>query len=426
VFGKIAIAARSVEDHVPHAGQEAIDELRALAAPLAGRRVLFLSSTSASPAVRSLLRSAVPLFNDLGIELSWQQVRVGSEYQTMDRTLRQGLSGFPVEWGQEMEESWWRFNLANAASFDEDYDVVVVHHTASVGLHAAITQTRGRAPAGVWLWASHRDYRAALPESWSLIRRHAAAFDGAVFDHKEFARPDTPTNQRFETPPGIDPLHPRNLPIPEQMRETILAHHGIDHTRPLLAQVVLSLRDDDPLRVLETFRWVRRRSPQVQLAVVNLLTDGPELADALAALREQGARTADVHVFTDMDRIGNVELSALRDEAAVLVHQGFPRGISVELLEEMWAGRPIISGRSGTARALMTHGRTGVLADTPEQQARAALRLLDDPARADAIGRAAHERVASRYLITHHLAAYLRIFTRTLGRAGGRGRSTSR
>ena len=63
-----------------------------------------------------------------------------------------------------------------------------------------------------------------------------------------------------------------------------------------------------------------------------------------------------------MDRVGNVELSALREEAMILVHHGMPRGISIELLEEMWQARPIVSGRSAVAFAFLARYDNAALA----------------------------------------------------------------
>ena len=416
MFGSVAVSTHSISDYEAVVGRAAIDELRTLAEPLQGVRLLALSSPGASRAVRSLLQSSIPLLSDLGLDAKWQQVRVASEFLDMDRDLRLALSGVSVPWGPKMESDWREFNQASAQLFDEEFDIVVVHHTGSVGLHGALTRLHGERPHGQWLWDSHRDYRAALPQAWSLIRQAADDFDASVYDYRPFIRVDAPTKRKVVVPPGVDPLGPRSRPVSRAVCETIVSQRGLDLTRPILAQIVLSLREDDPLRVLETYELVKARLPSVQLLVVNLLTDGADLTDALSELRERGAAIGDVMVLTEMDRVGNVELSALRDEATVLIHRGVPRGISIELLEEMWQARPIVSGRSPVAEAVLSNARTAVLADTASEQASAILHLLSHPERAERIGKAAHDRVASRYLVTHHIAGYLKLFQQVLRR----------
>ena len=419
MFGSVATSTHSIDDYAPIVGEAAVAALRGLAEPLRGIRVLHLSSPSASGAVRNLLQSSVPLQADLGIDAHWQQVRVSSEFQDMDHHLRLALSGYAVDWPAKLANDWWLFNQSNAGLFDEEFDIVVVHHTGSVGLHAALTQTAGHPPAGVWLWDSHRDYRASHPEAWSLIRRHADDFDVSIYDYKPFIRPDAPTPRKVVIPPGVDPLGPRCRQVSEEVRETILAQRGVDVTRPVMAQIVLSTRDDDPGRVLETYELVKRHKPDLQLVVANLLA-GPAQVESVEALRARGRELGDVVVFSEMDRVGNVELCALRDQATVLLHQGLPRGISMELLEEMWQSRPVVSGKSAVAEAVLTQHRTGILADTPSEQATEILRLLRSPAIGRRIGAAAHRRIAQHYLITRYLADYLKLFQQVLHRTPAR------
>jgi trehalose synthase len=420
MFGSVAVSTHSITDYTTVVGKAAIDELRRLAKPLEGKRILALSSPGASGAVRSLLHSSIPLFSDLGLDAHWQQVRVPAEFLEMDRDMRRALSGAPVDWSPAIEKAWLEFNASNARLFDEDFDIVVVHHTGSVGLHDAIRQIKGKRPAGAWLWDSHRDYRAATTESWSLIRPYADTFAASIYDYKPFIREDAPTKRKVVVPPGVDPLGPRAGAVSAAMKQTIMDQRGIDANRPILAQIVLSLREDDPLHVLDTYELVKLQRPDVQLVVVDLLGDEPENTKALAQLRERGNAIGDVTVLTEMDRVGNVELTALRDQATVLIHQGMPRGISIELLEEMWQAKPIVSGRSPVAEAVLTHPMVAVLADTPPEQAHAILGLLNKPETAERIGNAAKDRIAQHHLITNYLAGYLKLFQQVLPRRSRR------
>ena len=425
MFGGVAVSGRSIDQYVPYAGEKAVEGLRAAAAPLRGVRVLHLSSPAASNAVRAMLGGAVPLLADLGLDVHWQQVRVGAEHVAMDRELRRALSGYGGGWRDQHERDWWDFNQANAQLFDEEFDVVVVHHAGSVGLHSALTHLRGRAPGGVWLWNSHRDYRSATPHSWSLVRHQADNFAASVYDYKPFIRDDAPTEKKnFVVPPGVDPLSPSARPVSHEVQETILWQRGVDVNRPVIGQIVLSMREDDPDRVLDAYEIVKKRRPDVQLVIANLVPQEPALIPRMTALRERARELGDVLVLSEMDRVGNVELSALREEAHVLIHEGYPRGISMELLEEMWQSRPIVSARSSVAETMLLDGKTALLADGAEEQAAAIERLIAKPREAARIGAAAHRHVARRSLITHYLAGCLNVFQRALKRrpAGARSR----
>ena len=418
MFGNVALSTHAIDEYAPFVGEAAIEALRAAAEPLRGVRMLHLSSPAANGAVRALLQSTVPLLADLGLQVEWQQVRIGAEYVEMDRALRRALSGYAGGWHEAQEKEWQEFNQGNAQAFDEEFDAVIVHHAASVGLHAALTLQQGHPPAGVWLWHSHRDYRNALPHAWSLIRQHADVFSAAIYDYKPFIRSDAPTRRAFVVTPGVDPLSPSARPVSEEVRETILTQRGLDVNLPVIGQIVLSMREDDPYRVLKTFSLVREHRPDVQLVIANLVHGEPSISEQFDSLRERARELGGALVLTEMDRVGNVELSALREEATVLIHEGYPRGISMELLEEMWQSRPIVSARSSVAEALLIQDRTALLADSAEEQAAAIERLLAEPATAARLGRAAHRHIARRRLITHYLADYLKVLQQMLRRRG--------
>ena len=79
-----------------------------------------------------------------------------------------------------------------------------------------------------------------------------------------------------------------------------------------------------------------------------------------------------------------------------------------------------MSGRSSVAEAVLTRPRVAILADTPAQQARAVIKLLEDRQEAERIGQAAHQRIAEHYLITHYLSGYLRLFSQVRRQHRGR------
>ena len=415
MFGTIGTSNRSLNEYEAIVGSPAIQHLRATAEPLRGLRVLHITSPGASSAVRTLLTCSVPLMHDLGLEVFWQQVRMPSDVWEMDQDLRRALSGYPVEWTAEREVEWWLFNEGNAEQFDQDYDMVVVHHTGSVGLLPAVTRLRGARPPGVWAWHSHRDYRAANSQAWAKIREAAQTYDAALYSYREFIRPDAPNKRNMVIAPGVDPLGARARPVVQDVQEIILGQRGISLEKPIVSQIVFSMRDEDPQHVLDTYALVKKARPDVQLVVVNMTPSG-EIHEVYEMMSARAQELGDVLVLTDLDRVGNVELSILREVSDVLLHQGLPRGVSMELLEEMWQSRPIVSARSPVALAMLKDGVSAIFADTPLEQANAIIQLMDSPPAARRLGRAAHATVARRLLITHFLERYLKATARLMGK----------
>jgi len=92
---------------------------------------------------------------------------------------------------------------------------------------------------------------------------------------------------------------------------------------------------------------------------------------------------------------------------------------SLTLLEAMAAGLPVVVTNVGGNPEIVRDGREGLLVPRGDAAAtaRAILLLLDDPARAAALGRAAAERVRAHYRLEQTVAAYDALYRRLAGRA---------
>jgi trehalose synthase len=110
-------------------------------------------------------------------------------------------------------------------------------------------------------------------------------------------------------------------------------------------------------------------------------------------------------------------VNALQRDATVVVQKSLAEGFGLTVAEAMWKSRPVVASRIGGIQDQIEDGRSGLLLDDPRDLERygAAVRaLLDDPARAAAMGRAARERVRDRFLGTHSLLDYLALLERLI------------
>src|SRR3954447_19904115 len=99
-------------------------------------------------------------------------------------------------------------------------------------------------------------------------------------------------------------------------------------------------------------------------------------------------------------------VNALQRRADVVVQKSLAEGFGLTVAEAMWKSRPVVASRIGGIQDQIEHGRSGILLDDPsalESYGEAVWALLAEPARAAAIGRAAHERVRERFLGAHSL-----------------------
>jgi trehalose synthase len=129
-------------------------------------------------------------------------------------------------------------------------------------------------------------------------------------------------------------------------------------------------------------------------------------------------------------------VNALQRRADVVVQKSLAEGFGLTVAEAMWKARPVIASCIGGIQDQIEHGRTGLLLDDPTDLAGfggLVTELLEDPARAEAMGRRAREAVREEFLGPRHLMQYASVFTRLLDARGGgsaaadrRGRGRSR
>jgi glycosyltransferase involved in cell wall biosynthesis len=167
--------------------------------------------------------------------------------------------------------------------------------------------------------------------------------------------------------------------------------------------------------LLEAVRGVLERHPDARFRIVG---DGP-----LRATIEARAHTLGVAGYVDFlgARDDVPEQLATSDVFAFpSLMEAFPNGV----MEAMATGLPVVATDVGGIPELVHHERNGLLVPPGDPGALAAgiVRLLDDPAFADACGRAARETIAARYSFDRMVATfeslYLDQWTARTGRVG--------
>ena len=69
----------SLERYSQVVGPVVIDQLRQLARPLSGKRVVHVNSTRVGGGVAEILYKLIPLMNELGLETSWEVITGGDD-----------------------------------------------------------------------------------------------------------------------------------------------------------------------------------------------------------------------------------------------------------------------------------------------------------------------------------------------------------
>jgi trehalose synthase len=88
VLQPVALAHKSLADYTHIVGRPLVEEIRELAEPLKGKRVVHLSATAFGGGVSEILYTLVPLMRDVGIEAEWQIIIGREEFFNATCTTR--------------------------------------------------------------------------------------------------------------------------------------------------------------------------------------------------------------------------------------------------------------------------------------------------------------------------------------------------
>jgi trehalose synthase len=224
-----------------------------------------------------------------------------------------------------------------------------------------------------------------------------------------------PTDNVVFAPPCIDPLSVKNLDMPKPFAEELLRQYGVRPNDPLIVQVSRFDPWKDPIGVIEAYQILREEFPNAQLVLAgSMATDDPEGFHYWELANEARAGDPDIHLLSNIQQVGNVQINAFQRLAEVVVQKSLREGFGLTVSEGLWKGRPVVGGRAGGITLQVEDGTNGYLVDSVEEAAKRTADLLRDPERADEMGRAGREHVRNNFLSTRELEDWLQLF-RKLG-----------
>ncbi|MBW8741565.1 MAG: glycosyl transferase family 1, partial [Acidobacteria bacterium] len=147
---QVNVGHKSLADYATIATRGLMDEIRRLAEPLAGKRVVHLSATAFGGGVAEINYTLIPLMQDAGLEVEWRIIRGAEEFYNVTKTIHNALQGNPQGLDDEQRDVFRRYQAENAAELEDDYDFVVVHDPQPVGMIEHFPETRAN-----WVWRGH-------------------------------------------------------------------------------------------------------------------------------------------------------------------------------------------------------------------------------------------------------------------------------
>src|SRR5262245_5102661 len=130
----VNVGHKALADYATIATRGLMDEIRRLAEPLQGKRVVHLSATAFGGGVAEINYTLVPLMASAGLEVEWRIIRGADEFFDVTKTIHNALQGSPQGLTEAQQEIFGRYNAMNAEEFEDSYDYVIVHDPQPVAM----------------------------------------------------------------------------------------------------------------------------------------------------------------------------------------------------------------------------------------------------------------------------------------------------
>ena len=385
------------------AGQDVIDHLQQLSEPLKGLKVLHVNSTKVGGGVAEILHKMIPLMNELGIETSWEVITGESEFYQCTKNFHNAIQGNVVEIPDRLLKVYEDTNAKTAEKLRDrlrDTDVAIIHDPQPAALINHIGDRKGK-----WVWRCHIDANKPFRPVWKYLRNFVTNYDASIFSLSSFAQ-QLP-HPIYLIAPSIDPLHDKNIDLPEEEISGVFSRFDLDPERPMIVQVSRYDRFKDPVGVIQAYKLTKRFVPSLQLVLAGGgASDDPEGEAVLSEVRSAAADDPDLKILL-LPGDAHRTINALQRAADIVLQKSVREGFGLTVTEALWKNKPVIGGDTGGIRIQVINYHTGFLVNTPEGAALRIRHLLHNHKLIQEMGKKAKEFVRENFLITRHLREYL-------------------
>jgi trehalose synthase len=297
----------------------------------------------------------------------------------------------------------------NARELSDGWDVCIVHDPQPAAMPTLVPEkSRG------WIWRCHIDISTPNATTLERLLPFIVEYPASLF-HVAGYVPAGLDGGVHIVPPAIDPLTPKNMALSREDSVFVCRQFGIDTDRPMICQVSRFDPWKDPLGVIDAYRLVKERHPDVQLALVgSMASDDPEGWDFYNSTLAHAAGDPDIHILNNFNNVGAIEVNAFQSLADVVLQKSTREGFGLTVSEALWKGRPFVGGDVGGIPLQVQDGVTGYLVSSVEDCAARIHEVLGDPELGRSLGLRGKEHVRANFLTPRYLRDYLKIIHEVL------------
>ena len=228
VLQPVPLAHKSLADYTHIVGRPLIEEIRELAEPLRGKRVLPpVRATAFGGGVSEILYTLVPLMRDVGLEVEWQVIYGREEFFNATKLMHNALQGNPQDLTEEQWATWFAVQRDERARALAAAGTSASCTTRSPPAIARSPRRRRRRGSGAATSTSPRPTR---PPSERLLP-YLLGYDASLF-HVATTCPPGWTAACNIVPPRSTRWRPRTWRCRSRTRTFVCEQFGIDVRAP--------------------------------------------------------------------------------------------------------------------------------------------------------------------------------------------------
>jgi trehalose synthase len=379
-------------------------KIREKAKSLDEKTILNVNSTKFGGGVAEILQNMIPLMRELNLDARWEAFTAPESFFEITKKMHNALQGNrEIHFSDDEVISYKKQAKSTYEQIKPKGDFVIIHDPQPCPLIKEVPERTGK-----WIWRCHIDTSDPNPQAWNMISEFLPEYDALVFTKKEYSRSDI-HNRIYQIPPSIDPFSEKNMKLSEK-RAKVIIKNFVPLEKPLVTQISRFDPWKDPFGVIDAYRIVKEKK-DISLALVgSLAKDDPEGKEYLDKVIDYANDDPDIYILTNLDGVHNVEVNAFQQISNVILQKSIKEGFGLTVTEAMWKETPVIGGNVGGIKLQIDDGVNGYLVDSVEETAEKILYLLNNPKKANEMGKEAKEKVKNNFLLLTHIEKYLDLF----------------
>lgn len=393
---------RSLTDYRDLVGESKISDIYRKGRKISTKHILHVNATYYGGGVAEILKSIVPLLNDVGIDMGWRSMLGSREFFGVTKKFHNALQGDETDL-TEVKKRVYEETVENFASFTHiPHDLVVVHDYQPLPL---VKFYKRKQP---WIWRCHLDLSDPNEEVWRYLKSFALPYDLTVYQTSEFAARGFSEDCKIIRP-SIDPLTTKNEDIEEDTVDKYLNKIGVDPSRPIVSQVSRFDKWKDPSGVIDVFDKVKEERDCQLVMMGSMATDDPEGQKVYDRIRKKANGRDDITLIVDAH---DIVVNAVQRASDVVMQKSLKEGFGLTVAEALWKETPVVASNRGGIPSQIEDGEEGYLVDPEDydEVTKKVLDILSSESLQEKMGAKGREKVREKFLITRHIEDWINLW----------------